>query len=461
MQQGKIFRAVIVVTSLVCVMAMPSIAEAAPALSDDEIITVDTFDYRPLATAGGSGMYQAQPRRSSEPTLQSLREETEQATASYQSNYPKPEVSTLDWSPPPFAYDFITPAECEDRQDASGTAQGWIKNHYAFCRIYRAERVQERCRFLFGCVTYRAAFWVTTVGFGSERERRIRFLTVVSNIQVTTQVGGFPAEPSPVLEQATLVSVQNLCAPLIRPEDCQLLNNSTSQDAATKPLTFWRGTNFFYTDMLSTAPGATDFNPDRLGYADFWNKVSIRWPLSSTTSDRESDRQTTRFDTTTYLNLNGNNGGIFSRVRPIIHFPVNDPYWAPMRLSAEHYQLAMTQPENTIPLVIGKQIPGIEGGVPLTRLYRDLARRLENRATAVAACVEQWGPDYAEGGYQCDEFPFASTREGASATHNPQRWFSVQLLPGPDNEASGRWLGAWYSYDRILDGDIFNVKVIL
>lgn len=29
-----------------------------------------------------------------------------------------------------------------------------------------------------------------------------------------------------------------------------------------------------------------------------------------------------------------------------------------------------------------------------------------------------------------------------------------------DNEAAGRWLGAGYSYDRILDGDDFHVNVI-
>lgn len=450
----------VLIAVLTATLAVPPAANAAPA-DEGETIKIDTFDYRPLTNTDRSGAYRAEPRRGEKATLESLREETRRATASYQSDYGRPEVSAQAWSPPSFEYDYITPSECEDRQDVSGTADGWIKNHYAFCRIYKAERVLERCRWLFGCVTFRATFWVTTVGYGSERDRRIRFLTAVDHIQVTTQVGGYPAEPSPGLEVATLVTVENRCAPLIQPQDCQLANNSNSQVSVTRPLTAWRNVNYFYTDMDSTAPGVSDGNPDQLGFADFWNKVSIRWPLNSGSADKETDRQTARFDTNTYLNLNGRNGGIFSKVRPVIHFPVNDPFWAPMRQSAEHYQLAMTQPQLTIPRVDGKQIPGIQGGTPLTRLYRDEARRRENRNTAVAACVEEWGTGYPEGGFQCDEFPFASTHEGAAATYNPRRWFSVQRIPGPDNEAAGTWLGAWYSYDRILDGDIFNVNVTL
>jgi hypothetical protein len=460
MRRARSRWAVALILTMVGALAVPGAANAAPSV--EATVKSDTFDYRPLKSDARSATT-AQPRRLQKPTLDSLRQETRNATASYQSEY-KPtqdEISTQAWSPPSFAYDFIEPSECENRQDVSGTAQGWIKNHYAFCRIYKAERGLEQCRPFIGCVTYRASFWVTTIGYGSERERRIRFLTQIDHISVTTQVGGFPAQENPALAAATVVTVENECAALIQPEDCQLQNNANSRTTQTLPLTLWRNINYFYTDMLSTAPGVSDANPDQLGFTDFWNDVKIRWPLNSGATERESERQTVRFDTNTYLNLNGRNGGIFSKVRPIIHFPVNEPFWAPMRLSGEHYQLAMTKPELTIPRVTDKKIPGIEGGDPLTRLYRDTARRTENRNTAVAACVQEWGTNYPEGGFQCDEFPFASTREGAATTYNPGRNFSVQRLPGPDNEAAGTWLGAWYSYDRILDGDIFNVNVTL
>ncbi len=38
--------------------------------------------------------------------------------------------------------------------------------------------------------------------------------------------------------------------------------------------------------------------------------------------------------------------------------------------------------------------------------------------------------------------------------------FSVKSILVTDNSASGIWLGTWYSYDRILDGDHFYVHVI-
>ncbi|MET9259826.1 hypothetical protein [Amycolatopsis sp. NPDC004079] len=56
--------------------------------------------------------------------------------------------------------------------------------------------------------------------------------------------------------------------------------------------------------------------------------------------------------------------------------------------------------------------------------------------------------------YQCDEYPFNTTQQGAARGDGR---FSVQRISGPDNEAAGTWLGAWYSYDRILDSDDFYV----
>jgi hypothetical protein len=430
-------------------------------------VVSSTFDYRPL-TLPPAASYHAQPQRPTKPSLESLRTESNSATASYQEKYGQLQagaVPAVAWSPPPFAYDYIESAqECEDNQGASGTAAGWIKNHYAFCRIYKAERGLTQCSGIFifrTCVTFRADFWVTTIGYGSERNRQVQFLTQIDHISVTAQVDDNPPEPSPLLAAATLVGVTNDCAPLVQVGDCTPQVGNGSATTVVRTLQGWNNVNYFSTIMNSDAPAATTLNPDRLGYLDFWNTVSVTWPLEAGTKTGKSDSQTVRFDTTTYLNLNGNNGAIFNKVRPILNFPVNDPFWAPMLESAQHYQDAMTHPETTVPIVPGKQIPGIIGGDPLTRLYYDQAWRDDNRSTAVATCVQEFGPNYTDGGKQCDEFPFASTQQGASAAHNPQRNFSVRAITGDDNEAAGRWLGAWYSYDRILDGDIFNIRVTL
>ncbi|WP_435861128.1 NucA/NucB deoxyribonuclease domain-containing protein [Streptomyces nigrescens] len=55
---------------------------------------------------------------------------------------------------------------------------------------------------------------------------------------------------------------------------------------------------------------------------------------------------------------------------------------------------------------------------PLHRLYHDKSRYRANRRTAVSICVKYWGKDYATSGpagpRECDEYPFASTYEGAA-----------------------------------------------
>jgi hypothetical protein len=64
--------------------------------------------------------------------------------------------------------------------------------------------------------------------------------------------------------------------------------------------------------------------------------------------------------------------------------------------------------------------------------------------------------DRPDDSYQCDEFPFASTKEGAGKGDGN---FSVRYVPGTENEQAGRELGNWYGTDRILHGDEYMIYV--
>ncbi|MFI9568841.1 NucA/NucB deoxyribonuclease domain-containing protein [Streptomyces rishiriensis] len=64
--------------------------------------------------------------------------------------------------------------------------------------------------------------------------------------------------------------------------------------------------------------------------------------------------------------------------------------------------------------------------------------------------------DYAGSGLQCDEYPFASTKEGSPKGDNR---FSVRLIDGPDNRRGGERLAAIYTLNRVLDGDAFYMKI--
>ncbi|MGV9856824.1 NucA/NucB deoxyribonuclease domain-containing protein [Streptomyces sp. NPDC003442] len=62
-------------------------------------------------------------------------------------------------------------------------------------------------------------------------------------------------------------------------------------------------------------------------------------------------------------------------------------------------------------------------------------------------------------GQQCDEYPFASTKQGAA---NPTWDFSVRAVPKDDNHAAGQALKKFYRQWRILyfDNDFFYVDVV-
>jgi hypothetical protein len=62
---------------------------------------------------------------------------------------------------------------------------------------------------------------------------------------------------------------------------------------------------------------------------------------------------------------------------------------------------------------------------------------------------------------QCDEFPFASTKQGGGYTH-PQYGkdnFSVQTLLGTQNGLAGVALGVFYARYRVLNGNNFWVAI--
>ncbi|MEU3491223.1 NucA/NucB deoxyribonuclease domain-containing protein [Streptomyces massasporeus] len=58
--------------------------------------------------------------------------------------------------------------------------------------------------------------------------------------------------------------------------------------------------------------------------------------------------------------------------------------------------------------------------------------------------------------YQCDEFPFASTKEGAGLGDGN---FSVRYVPGTENSKAGSELADWYGSDRILHNNAYGIHV--
>lgn len=134
---------------------------------------------------------------------------------------------------------------------------------------------------------------------------------------------------------------------------------------------------------------------------------------------------------------------------------------------AAHIKLAQDDPENTKPGGVGIKIPGKPGSKPLTRLFRKIDADAQtyytanrNRATDTCDYYDPFG--LLDKTLDCDEYPFASTWEGANFhTQNPGSawWFSAKRLNSVQNQLAGSQLGNWYTRDHILAKDPFYVEI--
>jgi hypothetical protein len=115
---------------------------------------------------------------------------------------------------------------------------------------------------------------------------------------------------------------------------------------------------------------------------------------------------------------------------------------------------------------------GAPGGNPLTRLT-DPSLVSSNGWTACRDRDTYPRPT----GFECDEYPYRSTYEGAFTGGGSPRthtWcqiptvgsgsgpvgFSICMIPGSQNSSGGSVLGQFYRSERVIDGDQFYVLVI-
>lgn len=112
------------------------------------------------------------------------------------------------------------------------------------------------------------------------------------------------------------------------------------------------------------------------------------------------------------------------------------------------------------------KIPGFQStGQPLNRM-RNTTQADLNRAVSIGQCLRR-NPLYTVGGNSCDEYPMASTYQGAetatrtalTATGTPW-WYTVRAVPARQNSsASGSW-NTFLRNNRVVTGDPFWVNVV-
>ncbi|SCG39991.1 PKD domain-containing protein [Micromonospora coxensis] len=185
----------------------------------------------------------------------------------------------------------------------------------------------------------------------------------------------------------------------------------------------------------------------------------------------ESEKRTIRCDSATIFGSKRRGACIFDDVTPHLQYSVKDPKVDEV---AEHIRCAQEAPycatwpaKDTAKLIPGKFVEGQRND--LLALHRVRSAKTNspiadaNRRVVRAACAKLPTHVYdTSKGQECDEYPFASTKEGAACCDPPAfDWdYSILGVSGADNNCAGQGLKAYYRSDRILyHQDGFFVRI--
>lgn len=428
----------------------------------------------------GSGWYRPGAAPTTPAQIARFRERTQGSYDVPISQVPPPPTAPNDPDLRRITLDPITTAECWKNATAHGSGQqienvpGWVKNHYAWCsavpiavaNVVRIIHITDPSSW-FDTEIVTATARLTVVGLGSPNQRKVTFTMGIDQ-----------AQKDPDFGDLTLGFTAGCDA---GPVHCDGQGDTNRQMS----LEDWnaqgpQGTSFSFT----TDPGQGQ-GLERRAEAVF--KTALQGFTTGGLADQTTNfltspmngpRTTMRFDSAPYMqqapwNI-GSQGAIFDNVSPHLIYSLAGPE----KDVAEHIQQALQKPGTTFPPDPNKKIPGDAISRALHRLLSDDWTPIENgdnptanprynrnRAVVRAACrqLRRQQPPTGITKPQCDEFPFASSYEGAAASQYETNWpygFSVKYVPGASNGSAGGQLSYWYYSDRILDRDAYYVQIV-
>ncbi|WP_148587987.1 NucA/NucB deoxyribonuclease domain-containing protein [Streptomyces sp. WAC01526] len=343
-----------------------------------------------------------------------------------------------------FNYHDVTYKECVKHGNSAGKAE-WVKNHFALCRRGTVQVVGVTDENIpVGTLTYVE----TIIGYGYQGTRAVSFDQLFENITATGTLKDGTTflvnrwnqsnASGAVLHAGQKHGGVTQISPGFRGEV-----GAKNEDPS---LNSWKKSSM---EHLTFEDDGVGTGKDKTHFFSFV-PATFFIAKGSKNIQLEEPRVSVRFDGAPYLAYK--KGSVFTNVRAAMDYDRKDPK---TRETASHIYDAQHTPGLTVPKKAGKSIPGASTSSPLHRIYYDTKKRKANRATAIAACLKEW-PEYAKQGKDCDEYPFSTTAEGASAAKGN---FSARALTSKDNQKAGSMLSTWFSDDRILDGDAFYVKV--
>jgi hypothetical protein len=355
-------------------------------------------------------------------------------------------------------YDDFTIEECRE-QDPIRQMKEWVsvgKNRFSWC----AARVGPY-GFRSKDKEYRTWFRTTVLGRGFRGPQRMVVELHLDDFHSTP--------PIPRLPLDTLLTVHLYCHAAQNG-----ICHSSDPDGRTDTIAGWMRNGTYSVEFdTSNSPGGGDlkhFDRDKVSYHD----IEIRLSGEGGTMDKHV--QPFRCDGAPYAS---GGGCIFHEVTPTLHYSLTSEDHAEV---AEHIQFAQDLPEETVPLgAPWKMIPGKPGsGKPLNRLYANyfyydpslvltsglngLHYYRKNRNIVRYQCRRRKAslPPMETKNKQCDEYPFASTYQGAyfqKANQGQNSIYSIRFVDAKQNNNAGQYLKYWYRADHILAMDMFYVQI--
>ncbi|MXM68114.1 hypothetical protein GR925_32930 [Streptomyces sp. HUCO-GS316] len=332
----------------------------------------------------------------------------------------------------------LTKEQCRAMSDAHDDA-GKIINHFSFCRWGYNTAVKLNGQ---GGVEGMVRFRETEIGTGSGE---MRDATIEVHTDQVTASGKF--------NDAAMMSFYIGQAGWPSSSSCKVAD--VSSNPFTTNVGDWRDEYIAY-GLVSDRGSGT--GPDDIATCVYQHQWKVTGG-GATTPWSNGPTNGVRFDSTKSLGSKYYDAGvIFDRVTPSFSY---DRAQNDTKGVANHIYDALYKPQTTYPPKDGKVIPGdIWNGNwrPLHRNWTNYDAAAaevtqKNRSAKDAACRRLSRPDDT---YQCDEFPFASTKEGAGLGDGN---FSVRYVPGTENSRAGTELADWYGTDRILHGNAYGMYV--
>ncbi|GII77981.1 hypothetical protein Sru01_29630 [Sphaerisporangium rufum] len=375
-----------------------------------------------------------------DPTRQALREARESGNRSY---FDPPEFSVLrERFTPPATPDSSFVIECHG-QSASGSQYGWVKNRIEWCVNAVAVDIQYDSR---GARTGSMIMTYQMIGYGRDDGTR----------NVALYARPTSVSFSGIYTPATIISMTVDCS--LGAAGCS--GGGAHRATMAQLLTMVGNTDDWFRWNVSSDEAFSTL-ADKMSQHWFDQHV-VFWDGKS----KKLGDFGFRCDSADYFNARPK-ACVFSAVLPHLQYSIldRDGNDTNQRAVAEHIRQAQDDPNSTVPVKPDgdKDIPGKYTGLLddryLTRIVTDTttgSTYSDNRAEVGRACAKITPPAGMERP-ECDEYPFASTLQGASSP----RWdFSVKYVPGTQNSSAGNLLRRFYDDDRILyQQDPFYVEI--